>query len=182
MHFSLCNLIADITQNSVEAKAQKIVIRFIESKTDLFVRITDDGEGMSSKKVQQAQNPFYTNGTKHPKRNIGLGIPFLIQTIEDTNGSWHIESNETIGTTVSMHFDLTNIDTSPIGDIPELFRQVFTLPGTYEMIIFRKKIGFAALNYTLIRSEIIKILGSLETVSNLSLLKQFLVTQEELDT
>jgi hypothetical protein len=182
MHFFLCDLIADVTQNSVEANAQKIVIRFIESKTNLFVRITDNGEGMTPETLIQVQDPFYTNGTKHPKRKIGMGIPFLIQTAEETNGSWHIESKKNIGTTVTMRFDLTNIDTPPIGDIPELFRQLFILPGTYEMIIFRKRTGIAALHYTLIRSEIIEALGGLETASNLALLKQFLESQEELDT
>lgn len=178
MHFSLCDLIADITQNSVEANAQKIEIQFLESETVLSVVITDNGDGMCPEKLKIIQDPFYTDGKKHPKRKIGMGIPFLIQTAEETNGNWNIESKKGIGTTVSMRFDLTNIDTPPIGDVPELFRQLFMLPGIQEMTIIRKRTGLALLDYTLIRSEIIEAIGNLDSTSNLALLGQYLKSQE----
>ncbi|OJF77312.1 MAG: hypothetical protein BKP49_02260 [Treponema sp. CETP13] len=179
MYFSLCDLIADITQNSVEANAQKITIQFIQSEKELSVIIKDDGSGMAPQTLKKIQDPFYTDGKKHPKRKIGMGIPFLIQTAQETNGKWNIESKENIGTTVTMRFDLTNIDTPPIGDVPELFRQLFILPGNQEMIITRIRTGIAATTYTVVRSQLIETLGNINTVSNLALLKQFLQSQEQ---
>ena len=178
MHFFLCDLIADITQNAVEAQAQKIEIHFIQSDTELSVTIIDNGKGMSTNTLKRIQDPFYTDGIKHPNRKIGMGIPFLIQTTEATNGSWNIESKEDIGTTVTMQFDLSNIDTPPIGDVPELFRQILTFSGTFEMIIFRQKTQLPALEYTLIRSEIIEALGGFDTAKNLALLRLYLESQE----
>lgn len=182
MHFNLCDLIADLTQNSIEAKAKKVTVELHETNNDLTVNICDDGKGMSSSVLQKAKDPFYTDGIKHPKRKIGMGIPFLIQTATDTGGSWDIQSQEGKGTTVSARFDLTNIDTPPIGDVPFLFRQILTFLGDYEMKIIRNKSTETNnVSYTLLRSELIDALGSLETAGDLALLGEFLQSQEEQD-
>lgn len=172
-------MVADLTQNSVEAKAQKVIVDFIESDTELSVTIIDNGEGMSRHTLKKIKDPFYTDGKKHTKRKIGMGIPLLIQTVTQANGNWNIESKENEGTTITMRFDLTNIDTPPIGDVPGLFRQLFTLPEADEMIIYRKKTNNTSYDYTLIRSQIIDALGGIETASELALLGKFLTSQEQ---
>lgn len=179
MHYNLCDLIADLTQNSVEAQAAKITVELHETDKDLTVYIRDNGKGMSPEVLQKAVNPFYTDGIKHPKRKIGMGIPFLIQTAADTGGFWDIQSREGEGTTVTARFDVTNIDTPPIGDVPLLFRQILTLPGSYEMQIIRKKHSKTAVfEYEFFRSELIEALGGLETAGDLALLLDFLQSQE----
>lgn len=180
MHYNLCDLIADLTQNAAEAHAKKITVEILETEKDLTVYIRDDGKGMSPEVLQKATNPFYTDGIKHPKRKIGLGIPFLIQTAADTGSFWNIQSKEGEGTTVTARFDLTNIDTPPIGDVPLLFRQILTLPGSYEMQIIRKKnTKTAGFEYSFLRSELADALGGLETAGDLALLLDFLQNQEE---
>lgn len=182
MHYTLCDLFADLTQNSVEAKAKKVTVELIETEKDITVYIRDDGKGMSEQTLNKVVDPFYTDGVKHPGRKIGLGIPFLIQTATETNGEWNITSAEGIGTTVFARFDLTNIDTPPLGDVPLFFRQILTFNGDYEMEIIRKKIANGSktlLDYTLLKSELIEALGNLETAGTLALLGQFLISQEE---
>jgi hypothetical protein len=137
---------------------------------------------MSPDLLERVKDPFYTDGIKHPARKVGLGIPFLIQTAVETGGSWNIQSTERVGTTVSGTFDKTNIDTPPVGLIPNLFRQALTQTGSYEMIISRKKtVGLDAIEYQVSKSELTDALGELETVSSLALLEQYLSGLEEPD-
>ena len=175
MHYTLCDLFADLTQNSVEAQAKKISVEVTETEADITVYIKDDGKGMSKETLQKAIDPFYTDGVKHPKRKIGLGLPFLVQTANDTGGEWKIDSVEGKGTTVYCRFDTTNIDTPPVGDVPLFFRQILTFTGSYEMEIIRNKPGCS---YTIVRSELIDALGNLENAGSLSLLGDFLESQE----
>ncbi len=175
MHYTLCDLFADLTQNSVEAEAKKISVEVTETEADITVYIKDNGKGMSKKTLQKAVDPFYTDGVKHPKRKIGLGLPFLVQTANDTGGEWKIDSEEGKGTTVYCRFDTKNIDTPPVGDVALFFRQILTFTGDYEMEITRSKPGCF---YKLVRSELIEALGNLENAGNLALLGEYLASQE----
>ena len=84
-----------------------------------------------------------------------------------------------------MQFDLTNIDTPPVGDVPGLFRQVLLLQNTvpgYEMEISRKKeTASGTLDYSILRSELVDALGDLENGKSLALLGDFLYSQETAD-
>lgn len=179
MHYTLCDLIADIVQNSVEAKATLIEVDFSETETEIVVYIKDNGKGMSQETLNKVSNPFYTDGKKHPNRKIGMGIPFLIQTATETDGKWNIQSVEGKGTTVYTLFNLTNIDTPPLGNVSSLFRQILTFSGDFEMIINRKKnTAETQLDYVVTKSELVDALGSLESIQSLSLLGEYLQSQE----
>lgn len=180
MHYTLSDLIADIVQNSVEAKSSQITLELDETQTGLTVYIQDNGIGMSKETLEKVQNPFYTDGIKHPNRKIGMGIPFLIQTVTQTDGDYKITSELGNGTSVYVFFNLTNMDTPPLGDVSNLFRQILTFTGNFDMKIIRKKTTDTfQLAYELNKSEILKALGGLESVSELSLLGDFLKSQEE---
>ncbi len=183
MHYTLCELLTDVTQNSVEAGASKITVEFNETDEALKVSIRDNGKGMDAATLERIKDPFYTDGIKHPKRRVGLGIPFLIQTVTETGGSWNIESAPGSGTTVFMTFDLSNIDTPPVGDVPGFFRQILMFQGTaenYDLEIIRTKTqNTANLNYTILRSELIDALGGIEDADSLVLLGQYLSGLEE---
>ncbi|MGI5173152.1 sensor histidine kinase [Treponema sp. OMZ 840] len=179
MHYTLCDLIADLTQNAVEAASSHIRVEFTESDDKLTVYIRDNGKGMDGELLKKVRDPFYTDGIKHPNRKIGMGIPFLIQTTADTGGNWKIDSVPGKGTVVYMCFDLSNIDTPPVGDVCRLFRQLLIFPGSYELEIVRTKhTKDCSLNYTLLRSELSDALGKMETAADLALLDEFLQSQE----
>lgn len=180
MHYTLCDMFSDLTQNSFEAGATQITVVFTETAGNLSVCLEDNGKGMTQEVLKRATDPFYTDGIKHPNRKIGLGIPFLIQTAESTGGTWNIKSESGIGTVVECTFDMTNIDTPPIGDITGYFAHIMTFDGRYEMIITRKN---STLDYTVRRSELLEALGlsengSFEDVNSLSLLSQYLESCE----
>jgi len=92
MHFTLCDMFSDLTQNAVEAGARTITVELDQSPARIGFRVKDDGKGMTAEELQKASDPFYTDGIKHPGRKIGLGIPFLIQTADSTGGTWLISS------------------------------------------------------------------------------------------
>ena len=182
MHYSLCDTIADIVQNSIEANATCVQVELTETENQITVYVRDNGCGMSAEILKKVQNPFYTDGIKHPKRKIGLGIPFLIQTVTATQGEYKIDSEPGKGTTVYMMFNLRHIDTPPLGDVSGMFRQLLLLTNRnsdYELKISRKKkTASTEIQYVLSRNQLKEVLGDLENGKNLMLLGDFLESQE----
>lgn len=185
MHFSLCDMFSDLTENAVYSGADTIRVKLSQTDTVISLVIEDNGKGMTPEQLARATDPFYTDGIKHPGRKIGLGIPFLIQTAESTGGTWNIQSNAngvSRGTIVTCSFDLTNIDTPPVGDVTGYFRQILAFDGPYEMVIeYSAQNGStdAPNGFTVRRSELLEALGlteegSFTDASSLSLLGQYL--------
>ena len=112
--------ILDIVENSVKAKATLTEILISETDTTLTLTIKDDGVGMSEETLLSVTNPFYTTRTT---RNVGLGIPLLIMSAEQTGGGVKITSKEasdtapTHGTTVVASYNKDHIDFTPLGDV-----------------------------------------------------------------
>lgn len=169
MHYTLCDLFSDLTQNAVEAGATRVAVSMAIGDASVSLSVDDDGKGMTEAELARATDPFYTDGIKHPGRKIGLGIPFLIQTAESTGGTWKIESRKrgetgpdgNHGTRVRCSFDLSNIDTPPVGDVAGYFRHILTFDGRYGMTVeYREtKNGKTAREFTLERSELLEALG-----------------------
>ncbi len=177
MHYSLCDSILDLFQNSVEANSKTIIMDFFQNPKSLFVNIKDDGKGMDQKTLDRVQDPFYTDGIKHKHRKVGLGIPFLIQTTEMTNGYFSLKSEKGVGTELNISFNLEHWDTPPIGNIVDMLISAMSFDGDYEFI-FNREDEQRNLNYTVTRSDLIDALGDLSQVTNMILLKEFIESQE----
>jgi len=206
MHFTLTDLITDITQNGVESGADLVELEIREtsehssvehgskerSSRELRFTVKDNGKGMSSEELKRAQDPFVTDGIKHPHRKVGLGLPFLIQTAEQSGGGWKMESAKRppgekdgpYGTTVSAWFDLENVDTPPMGDIPGMFRTVMLFNGPAEIVIRRIKDvpPGERVEYELRKTELVDAVGDFEDTQSLILLNQYLHSMEEEDS
>jgi len=181
MHYSLSDMILDLVQNSVEAGAETIHLDLLKIGNDLTVRLTDNGCGMTEGQLEKAKDPFYSDGTKHKHRRVGLGIPFLIQTVEQADGSFEIHSEKNKGTSLNIRFNLGNVDTPPEGDWAGLFLQTLCFEGDYEMIINRKIVSESGheAEYTLQRKELQDILGNFNESGAMLLLRDFLKSQED---
>jgi len=181
MHYSLSDMILDLVQNSVEAEAKTIHLDLLKCENDLTVRLTDNGCGMTEGQLEKAKDPFFSDGIKHKHRRVGLGIPFLIQTVEQADGRFTIHSEKNKGTSLDIKFNLGNVDTPPEGDWAGLFLQTLCFEGDYELIITRKIISDAGREseYTLRRSELQDILGNFNESGAMILLRDFLKSQEE---
>lgn len=112
--------ILDIAENSVKAEATLTEITIDETDSTLTITINDDGCGMSEETVKTVTNPFYTTRTT---RNVGLGIPLLILSAEQTGGYVNITSKKaddidsSHGTRVVAHYNKNHIDFTPLGDV-----------------------------------------------------------------
>jgi hypothetical protein len=180
MHFTLADLVTDITQNAVEANAQTVELEVTETDGEFHFLVRDNGKGMTKEELARAIDPFVTDGIKHPNRKVGLGLPFLIQTAEQSDGGWDIKSEKGKGTTVTAWFDKKNVDMPPLGDISGMFRTILMFDSRAEIILRRKKLVSNEENeYEVRKSELIETLGGLEDAGTLVLLNQYLRSLEE---
>jgi hypothetical protein len=189
VHFTLTDLIADITQNGAESGGDLVELSVSEiadslGKGEFRFTVKDNGKGMSSEELKRAQDPFVTDGVKHPHRKVGLGLPFLIQTAETSGGGWKMDSVKkgegTSGTEVSAWFDLGNVDTPPTGDIAGMIRTVLLFAGPQEMVIKRHRdTPEGNVDYEVRKTDLADALGGLEDTKSLILLDQYLRSLEE---
>ena len=197
MHFTLTDLVTDITQNGIESGASLVELDITEiDKGEFRFTVKDNGKGMSNEELELAQDPFVTDGIKHPNRKIGLGLPFLIQTAEQSGGGWKMESKKqtepvppdtgaqpSSGTMVSAWFDLANVDTPPVGDIPGMLRTVLLFNGPAEMVIHRRREvagdSGESIGYEVRKTELAEALGDLDDTQSIVLLDQYLRSLEQ---
>ena len=131
--------ILDIAQNSIVANATLIEIGVeVDEKDFLSITIRDNGKGMDEESVKNVINPFFTSRTT---RKVGLGVPFFKQAAEDTGGSFHIESQVGVGTTIKAVFDTTNIDYTPLGEVWDTVAILIQMNETIDFVYTVKKDG-----------------------------------------
>lgn len=180
MHFTLCDLAADIAQNAAESGARLVEMTIEETDRSFRFVLADDGRGMTEAELERAKDPFHTDGKKHPGRRVGLGIPFLIQTAEAAGGSWGIRSAKGVGTTVEAAFDLGNVDAPPVGDVPGLVRTLLLFDGPEEVVARRSYRGpRGGADWEVRKTELLDALGSLDDAGALVLLDRFLRSAED---
>ncbi|MDR0759379.1 MAG: ATP-binding protein [Treponema sp.] len=180
MHFTLCDLVTDITQNAAESGAARVELEVRETDTEFRFTVRDNGKGMDQDDIERAKDPFITDGIKHPHRKVGLGIPFMIQTALQSGGGWALQSQKNQGTTISAWFDMANVDTPPVGELSGMFRTVLLFAGPQEVLVCRSlENGARHVHYKVCKSELINALGDLEDAGSLVLMDQYLRSIEE---
>ena len=71
----------DIVQNSFEAGSTEVLLTLEEDDILLVCTIEDNGKGMDEDLKARVLDPFVTDGVKHTKRKVGLGLPFLYRLL-----------------------------------------------------------------------------------------------------
>jgi hypothetical protein len=181
MHRSISDFVLDMLHNSIEASSSLIILDVSESAETFSFILSDNGCGMDEAELKAVRDPFYSNGTKHKRRRVGLGIPFLAQAAELAGGSFDVASQKDMGTSIESSFPFDHIDTPPRGNLVDTFFAALTYPGEFELVIHRKRSGpgGAEESYCLRRSELMEAAGTFDTVASLRLLRTFLRDQEE---
>ena len=142
--------ILDIVENSIAAGAKNVEIKIIEErKKDLLtIEITDDGKGMDEKTLKHVLDPFFT--TKNT-RKVGLGLPLLAQSAEESGGNIEIESKPGRKTKVKATFGYSHIDRRPLGDVYESLKVSIVANPDIDFVFEYQKDG---VNYRLDTKEI----------------------------
>jgi hypothetical protein len=175
MHFHITDFILDIFHNAVEAGSSDVSVLITEEDAVLAVVIKDNGPGMGTELLKKALDPFYTDGVKHSSRKVGLGLPFLKQSVELCEGHFSILSELGHGTEVRFGFNLEHIDCPPIGSIDQLFFLILTYSDKPVVHIGHKS---SLVDYSYSSIDLFDVLGGFDTVAQKKLLKEFLNSQE----
>ncbi|MCG8451937.1 MAG: ATP-binding protein [Spirochaetales bacterium] len=181
MHASLADILSDLVQNSIEAGATFVQVELTEEDSQVFFRIQDNGCGMDEETLRRAEDPFWSDGKKHPGRRVGLGIPFLRQTAEQCEGQVEIHSVLGKGTEVKAQWPQNHLDAPPLGDIVLLWVLCLTFEGGYGMNIRRTRQGGqgTSQSYAIDRVEVSEALGGLDDAGALGLLREYITSLEE---
>ncbi|MBI5559453.1 MAG: HAMP domain-containing histidine kinase [Deltaproteobacteria bacterium] len=101
---TLMRTLRGVLKNAIEASeaGSPIFLSCTMNDTHVFFQVQDHGCGMDEQTRQRALDPIFT--TKVPWKGRGLGL-YLVQTmVERYGGDVVLESEEGIGTTVTMSF------------------------------------------------------------------------------
>jgi hypothetical protein len=140
--------------------------------------VKDNGKGMSTDEANRAVDLFGNAGNAE-KGKLGMGIPFLIQTVDEHAGGWNLHTEKGEGTTFTVWFDMGNIETPPSGDIAAMFLASLLSLGPQEMIIRRlRKTGSGDVRYEIRKTEIIEAVGGLDDAGSVMLLSTYLRSLE----
>lgn len=176
MHATVCDIIADLVQNAIEAKAKRVELSVATSPEKIEVAVRDNGKGMDAATLKRAVEPFYTEPGKHDKRKVGLGLPFLYQTAEQAGGAVDIKSEPGVGTRVHFTLDARNWDVPPMGDLPETVLELMAFGEGYDLSLERST---PTDRYTVSKGELAEALGGLKDAGTLGLARDYLKSQEE---
>jgi hypothetical protein len=124
--------ILDIVENSVRAGAKTVTLDFNWSGTVFSFRITDDGPGFPKGIKENPSDPFKTTRTE---RKVGLGLPLLKDSAEQCGGKIKIGEGEKGGVKIEAEFDLSHIDSKPVGDIENLIITCMTAWPQMDFIV-----------------------------------------------
>ena len=178
MHWTLSDMILDLAHNSIEAGADLVELNIDEHGSAIRIEIVDNGKGMDREQKARALDPFYTEPGKHPGRRVGLGLPFLVQTVDQTGGRYALESSAGEGTRLMVEIDTANVDCPPLGDLAQAATMLMCFDGEYELLLRRSRSAesddTAQRAYEISRSQLRDALGDLSYASSRNLLAQYL--------
>jgi signal transduction histidine kinase len=103
LHQALLNIIANSEQSIEETGSISILTEVVD--TNLLIKITDTGCGISPDNLKKIFDPFFT--TRAPGRGTGLGLSITYNIIMEHNGNIYYESTPGKGTTAFVTLPVT---------------------------------------------------------------------------
>lgn len=97
-------VISNIMKNAMEAMQPGGLIRICVNKTKkkFTIAIVDNGSGISKENLRHVFDPFFST-KKNRNLNFGLGLSYGYSVMQKHSGSLEIQSEEQVGTMVSLH-------------------------------------------------------------------------------
>jgi len=103
----LQQIFVNIINNAFDAMEKKGVLAIGIGKvsdTDVFVKVTDDGRGISEQNLQQIFEPFFS--TKTARGGTGLGLVVTYNLVKEIGGCISVDSKEGKGTSFTLTIPL----------------------------------------------------------------------------
>ena len=107
---SLMSVIINLFSNALDALAEtknkrSISIETFQTKDNVVIIMSDSGIGMSDEIKGRIKTAYFT--TKEKGKGTGLGLSIIQDVMKSSAGRIEIDSKEGVGTTVSLHFPIT---------------------------------------------------------------------------
>jgi PAS domain S-box-containing protein len=102
------NLLLNAFEASSQAGVVRITSKFDESRSRVFVTISDEGDGIPPDELGNIFNPFFTTKSS----GTGLGLSIVHRIIESHKGTIEVESKPGEGTTFILGFSISQ---QPLG-------------------------------------------------------------------
>jgi two-component system cell cycle sensor histidine kinase PleC len=106
----LKQVILNILSNAIKFTSEEgeIILRIVAQKEKVLLEIKDSGIGIESKDIAKVMSPFEQVDSQHSRRHdgTGLGLPLSKKLVELMKGTFQIESEIGIGTTVKLYFNI----------------------------------------------------------------------------
>jgi two-component system NtrC family sensor kinase len=92
----------NLISNAIDAIGHDgiITVKSWKDNSNIFVKIEDDGPGMSEENLKKIFDPFFT--TKETGKGTGLGLWVTYNIIDKMGGAIHVKSEEGIGTVFTV--------------------------------------------------------------------------------
>ena len=101
----------------------------------VFVRVTDDGEGMDAETLARCQEPFFT--TKSRSRGIGLGLATVASILQRSGGTLEMTSEVGRGTSSTVLFPAVDATEGPRdSDLEPEHRRVLLVDDDDQVRVF----------------------------------------------
>jgi len=110
--FHLANAIANLLDNAIKysGSTPEVSISTSSDKAGLYVRVTDNGIGMSSDEQKRVFDQFYRvpTGNLHNIKGFGLGLSYVKAVVEQHQGEVGLQSKPGKGSTFTLYLPYNN--------------------------------------------------------------------------
>ena len=103
---SIERILLPVIENATDASPSGSSVEVTISEVDdnfAHFEVLDDGEGMSNRVKQRAEDPFFSTRTNQ----LGLGLAHARQALRDAGGEWNFTSRQHQGTRVTILLPVT---------------------------------------------------------------------------
>ncbi len=80
----------------------EIAIRNYITETEIFVEISDTGEGMDEENLKHLFDPYYQGDSSHSTQGLGLGLSIVKRIVELCGGEITVQSKLSVGSTFTV--------------------------------------------------------------------------------
>jgi PAS domain S-box-containing protein len=99
----LGQMVTNLLTNAVDAGAQSIIVRAVESRAGIELAVLDDGAGIAPADLRRIFEPMFT--TKPFGQGTGLGLAIVHDiVVAQFGGSIDVASTLGVGTRITLHF------------------------------------------------------------------------------
>ncbi|GAE07781.1 sporulation kinase B [Paenibacillus sp. JCM 10914] len=91
---ALINMIKNSIEALKEGEEGLVRIRCYQQRKNVYIHVTDNGEGMAEKEIMRLGEPYFSNKTK----GTGLGLMVTFRIVEAMGGSVYYTSKQGVGT------------------------------------------------------------------------------------